>query len=109
MYKELSNASEALGRRIFPIRLSIRITLSPAHFNLIAERALSPVAIGRRNYLFTGSNAGGQRAAILYSLTARARLNGWTPRPTCTLYSLALASVRSSASRNCCHETSPEN
>jgi hypothetical protein len=47
--------------------------------NLIAERALRPVAIGRRNYLFTGSDAGGRRAAILYGLIGSARLNGLDP------------------------------
>lgn len=33
------------------------------------ERAMRQVAVGRKNWLFTGSEAGGQRAAILYSLT----------------------------------------
>jgi hypothetical protein len=33
-----------------------------------AERALRTVALGRKNYLFAGSNAGGDRAAVLYSL-----------------------------------------
>jgi len=47
--------------------------------NLIAERALRPVAIGRRNYLFAGSDAGARRAAILYSLIGTARLNGLDP------------------------------
>ena len=47
--------------------------------NLIAERALRPVAVGRRNYLFAGSDNGGQRAAILYSLIGTARLNGLDP------------------------------
>lgn len=47
--------------------------------NLIAERALRPVAVGRRNYLFAGSDNGGQRAAILYSLVGTARLNGLDP------------------------------
>lgn len=47
--------------------------------NMIAERALRPVAIGRRNYLFAGSDAGGRRAAILYSLIGSARLNGLDP------------------------------
>jgi transposase len=32
-----------------------------------AERALRCVAIGRKNYLFAGSNAGGRRAAAMYS------------------------------------------
>jgi transposase len=47
--------------------------------NMIAERALRPVAIGRRNYLFAGSDAGGRRAAILYTLIGTARLNGIDP------------------------------
>jgi transposase len=47
--------------------------------NLIAERALRPVAIGRRNYLFAGSDSGGRRAAILYGLIGTARLNGLDP------------------------------
>src|SRR6266567_135385 len=47
--------------------------------NMIAERALRPVAIGRRNYLFAGSDAGGRRAAILYGLIGTARLNGLDP------------------------------
>jgi hypothetical protein len=47
--------------------------------NLIAERALRSVAIGRRNYLFAGSDAGGRRAAILYGLIGTARLNGLDP------------------------------
>lgn len=47
--------------------------------NMIAERALRPIAIGRRNYLFAGSDNGGHRAAILYSLIGSARLNGLDP------------------------------
>ena len=47
--------------------------------NLIAERALRPVAIGRRNYLFAGSDAGGRRAAVLYSLIGSARMNSLDP------------------------------
>ena len=42
--------------------------------NLIAERALHPVALGRRNYLFAGSDHGGERAAILYSLIQTAKM-----------------------------------
>lgn len=47
--------------------------------NMIAERALRPVAVGRRNYLFAGSDNGGHRAAILYSLIGSAKLNGLDP------------------------------
>jgi transposase len=47
--------------------------------NMIAERALRSVAIGRRNYLFAGSDSGGERAAILYGLIGTARINGLDP------------------------------
>ncbi|WP_175948534.1 IS66 family transposase [Burkholderia pyrrocinia] len=47
--------------------------------NLIAERALRGVAIGRRNYLFAGADTGGERAAAMYSLIGTARLNGLDP------------------------------
>ncbi|GIW56046.1 MAG: hypothetical protein KatS3mg082_2450 [Nitrospiraceae bacterium] len=34
------------------------------------------VAVGRKNYLFAGSDAGGERAAALYGLLGSAKLNG---------------------------------
>jgi IS66 C-terminal element/Transposase IS66 family len=45
-----------------------------------AERALRCVAIGRKNYLFAGSDAGGRRAAAIYSLIESAKLNGLKPQ-----------------------------
>ena len=47
--------------------------------NSAAERALRAVALGRKNYLFAGSDAGGERAAALYSLIGSAKLNGLDP------------------------------
>ncbi len=47
--------------------------------NSAAERALRAVAVGRRNYLFAGSDAGGERAAVFYSLLGTAKLNGLDP------------------------------
>ncbi len=47
--------------------------------NNAAERALRAVAIGRKNYLFAGSDAGGERAAAMYSLVGSAKLNGLDP------------------------------
>ena len=47
--------------------------------NSAAERALRTVAIGRKNYLFAGSDAGGERAAVMYSLVGSAKLNGLDP------------------------------
>ena len=47
--------------------------------NNIAERVLRMVVLGRKNYLFAGSEAGAWRAAILYSLVASCKLNGHDP------------------------------
>ena len=47
--------------------------------NNAAERALRDVALGRKNYLFAGSDAGGERAAAIYSLLGTAKLNGIDP------------------------------
>jgi transposase len=47
--------------------------------NNAAERALRAVALGRKNYLFAGSDAGGERAAAIYSLIGTAKLNGLDP------------------------------
>lgn len=44
--------------------------------NNVAERAIRPLAIGRKNYLFLGSDAGGHTAAILYSIVTSARRAG---------------------------------
>lgn len=43
--------------------------------NNIAERAMRCVAPGRKNWLFAGSKAGGERAAAIYTVIETARLN----------------------------------
>ncbi|WP_404379499.1 IS66 family transposase [Caenispirillum salinarum] len=48
--------------------------------NNAAERAIRPLALGRKNYLFAGSDAGGHRAAAVYTLIETARLNGLDPQ-----------------------------
>jgi transposase len=47
--------------------------------NNAAERALRAVVLGRKNYLFAGSDTGGERAASIYSLIGTAKLNGLDP------------------------------
>jgi len=47
--------------------------------NNTAERSLRAVALGRKNYLFCGSDAGGSRAAAIYSLIGTAKLNDIDP------------------------------
>lgn len=47
--------------------------------NNAAERAIRGIALGRKNYLFAGSDSGGTRAAAIYSLVETAKLNGLDP------------------------------
>ena len=47
--------------------------------NNAAERAIRPLALGRKNYLFAGADAGGERAAVLYTIIETAKLNGLDP------------------------------
>jgi transposase len=48
--------------------------------NNSAERSMKPVALGRKNYLFVGSEGGGKSAAIAYTLIESAKLNGIDPQ-----------------------------
>ncbi|WP_420232883.1 IS66 family transposase [Pseudomonas sp. ABY48] len=48
--------------------------------NNAAERALRAVALGCKNYLFVGSDAGGERTAAIYSLLGSAKLNDLNPQ-----------------------------
>lgn len=64
-----------------------------------AERALRAVAIGRKNYLFAGSDSGGERAAAIYSLIGSAKLNGLGPEAylRCVLTQTADQPIRRTA------------
>ncbi|TSD82084.1 IS66 family transposase, partial [Mycobacterium sp. KBS0706] len=53
-----------------------RICLS----NNVAERALRGIALGRKSWLFAGSDRGGQRAAAMYSLIITAKMNDVDPQ-----------------------------
>jgi transposase len=48
--------------------------------NTIAERSIRGMGIGRRNFLFFGSDSGGERAAIIYSLVETCKLNNIDPQ-----------------------------
>lgn len=67
----LKNHWTALQRFVDDGRLAID--------NNAAERQLRAVAVGRKNWLFAGSFAGAQRAALLYSLVQSCRLVGVPP------------------------------
>jgi transposase len=47
--------------------------------NNAAERAMRPPGLGRKNYLFAGADAGGQRAACIYTIVETAKMNGVNP------------------------------
>ena len=47
--------------------------------NNAAERAIRPLVLGRKNYLFAGSDSGGVRAAKMYTIIESAKLNGLDP------------------------------
>jgi len=40
---------------------------------------MRPIGLGRKNYLFAGSDAGGRRAAIMYTLIESCKLNNIDP------------------------------
>jgi transposase len=48
--------------------------------NNAAERALRGIALGRKSWLFAGSDRGGERAAVIYTLIQTARLNDVDPQ-----------------------------
>jgi transposase len=62
---------EALSRFLADARLEID--------NNIAENAMRGVALGRKNYLFAGSDIGGERAAAMYTIMQTAKLNTLNP------------------------------
>ena len=47
--------------------------------NNAAENAIRPLTLGRKNWLFAGSDSGGERAAVFYTLIRTAKLNGLEP------------------------------
>ena len=48
--------------------------------NNAAERALRGIALGRKSWLFAGSDRGGDRAAVMYSLIVSAKMNDVDPQ-----------------------------
>ena len=70
-------------------RFLMRISLGyPDH---AAERALRGVALGRKNWLFAGSDVGGHRAAAIYSLIETCKLNDIDPRAYLTYVLMHIA------------------
>jgi len=83
-YAEVSKKSALAGAIQYALKRWAALTRYRDHGdveidNNAAERALRAVALGRKNYLFAGSDAGGERAAAIYSLIGTAKLNGVDP------------------------------
>lgn len=93
LYRWLTDQLARLPRSS-PLAQAIRYTIKQQHWpaltyyctdgraemsNNAAERSLRDVALGRRSYLFAGSDAGGERAASMYSLIGCCKLNGIDP------------------------------
>jgi transposase len=47
--------------------------------NNAAERAIRPLALGGKNWLFAGSDTGGERAAVIYTIIETAKMNSLNP------------------------------
>jgi hypothetical protein len=65
-----------LGRYSFSVPEAVTLEID----NNIAENALRCVSLGRKNFLFAGSDSGGERAAAMYALIGTCRLNDIDPR-----------------------------
>jgi len=73
--------------------------------NNAAERALRGIALGRKSWLFAGSDRGGERAAAMYSLITTAKLNDVDPHAWLADVLARIASI----SQNKLHELLPWN
>jgi len=76
-----SGLGEAIGYMLKywePLTLFLREPGAPLDNN-IAERAVRGIAVGKKNYLFAGSDAGGESAAVIYTLIETSKLNGVEP------------------------------
>jgi len=73
--------------------------------NNAAERALRGIAIGRKAWLFAGSDRGGERAAAIYSLIVAARLNDVDPRARLADVLRRIGDHPPQGCRNCCPGT----
>jgi Transposase IS66 family len=70
--------------------------------NNAAERALRGIAIGRRAWLFAGSDRGGERAAAMFTLIETAKLNTSIRRLGSPMYSAGSMITRLPGYRSCC-------
>ena len=77
--------------------------------NNAAERALRPIAVGRKNWTFAGSDEGGRRAAAIYTLIQTAKLNDVDPQAWLADVLARLPTIPPSASISFCPGTGSAN
>jgi transposase len=65
--------------KCIPVQMSVCAVNNLEIDNSAAERSLRGVVLGRKNYLFRGSDAGSERAAAIYGLVGSAKLNALNP------------------------------
>ena len=70
--------------------------------NNTAERSMRGIAIGRKNYMFVGSERGGKLAAIIYTVIETAKLNKGDPQLGSPTPSAGSLTTRSTPVMNCC-------
>jgi transposase len=63
--------------------------------NNIAERAIRPIGIGRKNWLFAGSDKGGERIANILTIIETAKMNGHNPQAYLTAVLTQIQDYRS--------------
>jgi hypothetical protein len=63
------------------------------------------IALGRKSWLFAGSDRGGQRAAAMYSLIVTAKMNDIDPQTWLADVLARIAGIRPKSSTNCCRGT----
>lgn len=71
----MAKAMDYVRNQRKPLRQFLREGLAPIDNNA-CERAIRPVAIGRKNWLFAGSMRGGRAAAVIYTLVESCKLAG---------------------------------
>ena len=65
------------------------------------ENAVRPVTLGGKTWLFAGSDAGEERAAIIYTLIRTGKINGLEPEAGYATFSSASASIQATNSTSC--------
>ena len=70
--------------------------------NNLVNNTIRPIALGRKNYLFSGIHNGAKRSALFYTLVSNAKLQGLEPFPYLRDVLEIIAIIFSTKSQTCC-------